>query len=185
MIRNLFIASSIIAAVLCTITGASSGPTGTTSPSVGTVVAPAPLSGDAVFRTIGTDPMPFAGYAGHAGIVQGVSVMDMQMPAAAESTSSPSGFVVTSLGVWKRAATYSGAAHMGQSPEVGILIASSVRSQRYAAFGLTMGYKQPGVSFRSDGLLEWAYETNGLDIVPGDNWSTLSPAAQRIAMTPR
>jgi len=32
------------------------------------------------------------------------------------------------------------------------------------------GYRSPGVSFRCDGLVEWCYETVGIDIVPDPDW---------------
>ncbi|MCE9580977.1 MAG: hypothetical protein K8T20_00520 [Planctomycetes bacterium] len=197
MLKHFLIASSVASAILCAMTGAHSAPVLTASrtlsvpaaapPAVSATTATSgtPLSGDAVFRATGGDSSPFVGYSGHAGVMSSAGVMDMQSVLVASGPPAAGHFVTSTLVAWKRAATYLGAAHKGQSREVGILIEASVRSQRYTTLSLTVGYKSPGISFRNDGLLEWAYESAGLDIVAGDTWSTLSPAVQRAAMTAR
>ena len=63
-------------------------------------------------------------------------------------------------------------------------LVKNATSQRGTRYALTRGYKSPGKSFRCDGLVEWCYESVGVDIVPNDwfmpwrNRTWLTPALQ-------
>jgi hypothetical protein len=143
-----------------------------------------PIQGDAVFRGAELGSKPWESYRGHAGIGAPMSVRAMQITGRDEDV--PTGeLVTTDLEVWSSVSTYRGAWHMGQSVETGKAIAASLKAQRYTVLALTEGYKSPSVSFRCDGLLEWAYENSEIDIVQDDEWSNLDPWTQIHAMTPR
>ena len=101
------------------------------------------------------------------------SVRDMQL----------SGIRSVAFSTWKWESIYLGARHKGQSSAQGLTIARLAREQRSVSYAILWGYKSPGVSFRCDGLVEWAYETAGLDIVPGDHWWTLCPTLQSLYMS--
>jgi len=47
------------------------------------------------------------------------------------------------------------------------------------------GYKNPGVSFRCDGLVEYSYEAVGIDIISSDTWWSLTPKKQYDALYAR
>ncbi len=54
-----------------------------------------------------------------------------------------------------------------------------------AKYRFFWGYKNPGKTFRCDGLVEYCYEQARVDIVPDDAWFTLTPALQRSFLEKR